>query len=74
MSSGISVLFLKYILRNNNGLKKKFKRETLNLKKKFKTNAILIREILQQWTTFFFFEKTTHFNAKLYLGFKPHFS
>jgi hypothetical protein len=23
---------------------------------------------------FFFFEKTTHFNEKLYLGFKPHFS
>jgi hypothetical protein len=36
MSSGISVLFLKYILRNNNGLKKKFKRETLNLKKNSK--------------------------------------
>jgi hypothetical protein len=34
----------------------------------------LIREILQQWTTFFFFEKTTRFNEKRYLGFKPHSS
>jgi hypothetical protein len=33
---------------------------------KFKTNG-------QQWTRFFF-EKTTHFNENLYLGFKPHFS
>jgi hypothetical protein len=43
------------ILRNNNGLKKKFKIDSLIKKKKIKTNAILarqmnyiIREILQQ--------------------------
>jgi hypothetical protein len=40
----------------------------------FRQTYELIREILQQWTFFFFFEKTTHFNEKLYLGFKPHFS
>jgi hypothetical protein len=46
MYSGISVFFLKYVLQNNNGLKKKFKRGTLNLKKnKFKTNAILGRQM-----------------------------
>jgi hypothetical protein len=44
MYSGISVFFF-VLLRNNNGLKKKFKRGTLNLKKKFKTNAILGRQM-----------------------------
>jgi hypothetical protein len=51
------------ILLFNNGLKKKFKRGTLNFLTyvKIKTNAILgrqmnyvIGEFLQQWTTFFF--------------------
>jgi hypothetical protein len=44
MYSGISVFFLKYILRNN-GFKKKIKVETSIKKKKFKTNAILGRQM-----------------------------
>jgi hypothetical protein len=31
-------------------------------------------EYIYFYVFFYFFEKTTHFNEKLYLGFKPHFS
>jgi hypothetical protein len=40
---------------------------------KFKTNAILGRQAVAV-DYILFFEETTHFNEKLYLGFKPHFS